>query len=65
MKTREQLLARIAREEQKMQDTEAEIKQKRGSPKYDADYIQDLNRYVNGCQQNIYVLEWVLGEREE
>jgi len=65
MRSKEQILARIADEERRIQAAEDEIKLKRGSVNYDVEELQDLTSFIDICYQRVYLLEWVLGIRED
>ena len=65
MKSPEQIRDRIAKLEKVIEDAEAEVRNKRGGKTYDIEEIRDIERHINICYQRVYLLEWVLGLRDE
>jgi len=69
MRTEDEIKNRILNELKKADEANKELKEiRRKKDYYKHDDLQeqfdDLYKYINGCHQNVYVLEWALGERE-
>jgi len=65
MRTQEQIRDRITKLEQTIEAAEAEIELKRGGKTYDIEEIRELERNINVSYQKVFLLEWVLGIRDD